>query len=331
MEEFNQKEKSIKEEMKQKEETLRNELAKLNDIKQEIQIKSQGKGSSKKGALELTKGKKYAYVYYSTDTVYIKTICVTFYRLLNDLGMDKSIDLVLLYSKENVPEDLIKKMNNVGVKTIDRENINIINHGYYKNVLLKMYAFELEEYDRIIYIDGDSIMLHNADELFNLPEEIELASPWAYWENEPCMNGQFLVIKPSKSLFENRIKKWLNNDKIKNTLQREIFDMDIINLEWEHREFLDNKQTCRILPEVLMLPSHYCIVERDFLREDHIQKLQKTHLKQGFDRLLEIGKVVHIKPWIITLSQETANPALKKIMDIWREGVQNVCTKWQIC
>ena len=75
--------------------------------------------------------------------------------------MNKEIDLVLIHSPE-MPKEVLDKLRKVGVKTFEKENINLItNSSYYKNVLLKLYVFELEGYDRIVYMDGDSIILQN--------------------------------------------------------------------------------------------------------------------------------------------------------------------------
>ena len=75
--------------------------------------------------------------------------------------MKKEIELVLIHSSD-IQEEVLSKLRKVGVKTIEKENINlIVGSSYYKNVLLKLYVFELEGYDRIVYMDGDSIILQN--------------------------------------------------------------------------------------------------------------------------------------------------------------------------
>ena len=159
-----------------------------------------------------------------------------------------------------------------------------------------------------------------------MPESVELASPWAYWEDEPCLNGQFLVIKPSKKLFEERIKPWLKDEKIRSQNFREIYDMDIVNKEWEHREFLNVKDKCRILPEVLMLPSHYCVLYRDFTDLSFQEKLKSTHFKNGKKGLLETARVVHVKPW---LGGQIGT--IPELVEIWKESLEKICKEWDIC
>jgi hypothetical protein len=159
-----------------------------------------------------------------------------------------------------------------------------------------------------------------------LPDDVELATPWAYWENEPCINGAFMVIKPSKKLFEERIKPWLNDQKIKNTFQREIFDMDIINMEWEHRGFLTNQASCRVMPEVLMLPSHYLVLDADFVEPEYSQKLNKTHHKNGKKGLFEMARVIHSKPWMAG-----AIAYIPGLPQLWLESKQKICKEWDIC
>ncbi|TVY16066.1 Glucose N-acetyltransferase 1 [Lachnellula arida] len=66
----------------------------------------------------------------------------------------------------------------------------------------KLLAFNLTDFDRVLAIDSDSVVLQNLDELFLLPEA-PLAMPFVYW-GEPQgwqFSSQMMLITPSADAF----------------------------------------------------------------------------------------------------------------------------------
>jgi len=68
---------------------------------------------------------------------------------------------------------------------------------------LKLWAYTLTEYDRVIHLDMDSIIYQNMDELYNTTYELQHTGDYNMAVRPvPPVQGGFLVIKPSKSRFE---------------------------------------------------------------------------------------------------------------------------------
>lgn len=75
----------------------------------------------------------------------------------------------------------------------------------------KFRIFELEEYEKVVYLDSDMIVMNNIDELFD-EEPIAACSDGYQFtgkkDNADCgCNSGLLVIKPDKTLFEKLIAK----------------------------------------------------------------------------------------------------------------------------
>ncbi|TVY23487.1 Glucose N-acetyltransferase [Lachnellula hyalina] len=87
----------------------------------------------------------------------------------------------------------------------------------------KLLAFNLTDFDRVLAIDSDSVVLQNLDELFLLPEG-PLAMPFVYW-GEPQgwqFSSQMMLITPSADAFS-KIEAAIQEAK------KDEYDMDIIN------------------------------------------------------------------------------------------------------
>lgn len=68
---------------------------------------------------------------------------------------------------------------------------------------LKLWAYTLTSYDRVIHLDMDSIVYQNMDELYNQPYELQYTGDYNMATRPvPPVQGGFLVIKPSLERFE---------------------------------------------------------------------------------------------------------------------------------
>lgn len=69
---------------------------------------------------------------------------------------------------------------------------------------LKMWAYTLTEYHRVVHLDMDSIVLKNLDELFSMDKELLYTGDYNMKGNAkyPPVQGGVLVIKPSMRTFE---------------------------------------------------------------------------------------------------------------------------------
>ena len=191
----------------------------------------------------------------------------------------------------------------------------------------KLKIFKLVNYDRIIFLDVDSLIMKSLDHLFFLPPQIEVAAPWAYWENEPCLTSALLVITPNVETYNRMVAHW--NGKIGTESGRHA-DMDILNREFEHR--LPNNKG-RLLPTTLMLPSQYLVLSSDLIYPEPFHNQ---------DSLFDTAYAFHFsaggKPWdsqspFATVSEKDKQLAHKHIYDIfnqWKSISGHVCTTTHI-
>ena len=69
---------------------------------------------------------------------------------------------------------------------------------------LKLWAYTLVDYHRVVHLDMDSIVFKNMDELFAIDKELLYAGDYNMQAGSPAVpvQGGFLVIKPSMARFE---------------------------------------------------------------------------------------------------------------------------------
>lgn len=159
--------------------------------------------------------KKFAYVQYATDLTYLQL------SLDNLISIDEPRgDLVVIYNEKL--QDLREftqihrraQSNGIILKPVSLLTNNEVN--IWHESFTKLHIFNLD-YDRIIYFDADSMLLNvhnltnkptNMNELFNIPWEIDIAMPQAYWLSDQQLTRKYPVeprsLLSTKHKFENR-------------------------------------------------------------------------------------------------------------------------------
>lgn len=188
---------------------------------------------------------KFAYLFFATSTQHACAV-ETMVRRLIELGSSSSVDFVCV-----VPNDKIRFANNRIQKIVHTETQ--VQNDYFKFAMLKLYGFTMYKYDRIIHMDADSYVQKNLDHLFLLPD-VPLAAPVANWENELCISGALLVIKPDRHTWQTKIQP-----SIASYARSGKSEMNLLNEVFEHRIGQN-----RILPELLILPSKYLTLSTEF-------------------------------------------------------------------
>lgn len=163
----------------------------------------------------------------------------------------------------------------------------------WKQPYSKFLAYNLTQYDRVIVLGTDSIVLNSMDELFFLPPT-PLAMPYVYWRKPAGwrFSNQIMVIQPSStdfSAFEKIIKK----------VNRGETDMDIVYK-------LYNNTALMRLPQ---RPYHILSEEFRLNENGHSRYLGTAKEKWEPGGILRETKLVHFfdppipEPWIA--SKET--------------------------
>jgi alpha-N-acetylglucosamine transferase len=186
----------------------------------------------------------YAYVFYASSPEYACSALVNIHRL-KALGVDDSIDFVVIYPKGTLEAVVLNRIEKLGAVPLQVEDMPRAqgHNGYYHYANVKLRVFQLYQYQRIIFLDSDTIILKSLDHLFLLPRGIGLAAPRVYWIKDQEFTSTMLVIEPSEEL-------WQKIDKELHPVKPDHFDMDILN------DALG--RDCLILPNIYgLLNSHW--------------------------------------------------------------------------
>ena len=174
----------------------------------------------------------------------------------------------------------------VKLQPVDVLHQNNSKESTWADSYTKLLAFNLTQFDRVLALDSDSVVLQNLDDIFLLPKA-PLAMPYVYW-GEPTgwsFSSQMLLITPSDSAFS-RISSAIEN------ASPDDYDMDILN-----SLFKDH---------ILRIPQRpYNLLSGEFRRKNHAQYL-RTHprassKKQKWDPdfILAEAKFLHFSDWPI--------------------------------
>ena len=153
----------------------------------------------------------------------------------------------------------------------------------------KFHAFTATEYDKVIFIDADIIVLKNLDHLFEKPHmtaalDGEIFSLWPTW---PHFNSGFMVIKPSLQ-FKEDMAHFIETVDLPAQFPEQICaDQDILNAlysDWVEKTELHLDKYHNVF-------SGYLLEQKDYLSENIVPYTHFLHF-------------VGIKPWQSTMYEE---------------------------
>ncbi|MDJ0814951.1 MAG: glycosyltransferase [Desulfobacterales bacterium] len=108
-----------------------------------------------------------------------------------------------------------KRLADLGIQLRDVEKIESVNAGVGENTprledflytYTKLYVFGYEEFDRIIFLDSDLIVVKCIDHLFDdVSSDFAACACTPYWED--IFNSGVMVLRPKRSLFNDIIAK----------------------------------------------------------------------------------------------------------------------------
>lgn len=92
---------------------------------------------------------------------------------------------------------------------VDTTKYNVApGYEHWNNTLDKLYVFSLTDYDKVIFLDSDMMVVRNIDHLFDMPH---MSAVVADVFNEPDLrqlNSGMIVIEPNKRDFEGMVNLW---------------------------------------------------------------------------------------------------------------------------
>lgn len=151
-----------------------------------------------------------------------------------------------------LPMDSAKKrrLESMGIECIDCDVIPNPNDDFdkrFSKIYSKLSVFRLVEYEKVIFIDADILLLGNIDELFRIDSDFAAAPDHGFSRNSDRLNSGLFLLKPSMKTFDDMMEKfsevgsydgsdqgflnqyfedrWLSLDPSFNTLKR-VFEVD---------------------------------------------------------------------------------------------------------
>ncbi|PMD34160.1 glycosyltransferase family 8 protein [Hyaloscypha variabilis F] len=174
----------------------------------------------------------------------------------------------------------------VKLQPVDVLHQNNTKEATWADSYTKLLAFNLTQFDRVLVLDSDAVVLQNLDEIF-LFQKAPIAMPYVYW-GEPTgwsFSSQMLLITPSASSFD-KISAAVEGAK------SDEYDMDILNSLFKDR--------------ILRIPQRpYNLLTGEFRRRNHAHYLRSHPLsanrgqKWDPDFILGEAKFMHFSDWPI--------------------------------
>ncbi|KAJ5768783.1 Glucose N-acetyltransferase 1 [Penicillium odoratum] len=247
---------------------------------------------------------RYAYTSYATSETYLCN-CVMVFEALHRFG--SRAERVLFYPQEwdLVVENDVDRISqllllardayNVDLRPVVVENIRVdakvAQHGYaeagWDTSTIKLNAFGLLQYDRVIHLDSDMTLLQHMDELFFLPKA-QIAMPRAYWllPEVHTLSSLMAVIEPSfreYTTLREFIQPALAGQRDMNQTDHR-YDMEVLN--------------DRYGDSALVLPHRqYGLLSGEFRNKDHSRYLGSSEEEWNPDKVLAEAKFVHFSDW----------------------------------
>lgn len=124
-----------------------------------------------------------AIAFYAARDEYMCSTIINVARL-EWLGTDPSIDRIVIIPKTYTPKERhLAALKACSVHIVEAPALTGPDNDtelFYRDCMAKLFIFSLADYQRIVYMDADSIVRRNLDWMFDLPE-VDVAAPRAYW------------------------------------------------------------------------------------------------------------------------------------------------------
>lgn len=181
---------------------------------------------------------KFAYIFYATNDESACNVLIVSDKL-KTLGQDPSISTLVIYPGGSYT----KKFTDRNIIVIQTPVWERSGDPTWRYSTTKLKVFDYYGFERVVYLDSDSMPIANLDHLFLLPPG-ELYAPRAFWLTQPFFSSTLMVIMPVKERFIEITHAYFSKS--------HGFDMDILNDIFKH--------------EVNFLPNSYVVPNGRFRR-----------------------------------------------------------------
>eukprot|EP01133_Synstelium_polycarpum_P016879 gene16879-20071_t len=253
-------------------------------------------------AVEETKHNKLAYVMYATDDDRLCSATISAGRIAK--WQPRGVDIVVLLL-EGLTYDIdavknLQCMRNVIVKTVENLYVpgQMTNWGMTWN---RYHAFNMTQYQRVLYLDTDVYLLKSLESLFELPSARIVLSQF-YWKPFLLPNSMLMLIEPNTTDFNNLMEISMSNHK---------YSSDVI------AAYINYKDT--------VLSGMYALLQGEFATDQ--KQYFGSDLQATWDAATNFNFATY-SPWSVTPNDTritTHGPLFEKTFTVWFEGRANYC------
>lgn len=224
---------------------------------------------------------KYSYVTTLLNDRFYPGLCALSYSL-KKVNTQYPLTVVV---PVDMPEHTKQRIADLGLPIIEATGITVDDDLLAANpekrwnlTLFKLNIFKLTQFDKIVFLDLDMIVMGNLDHLFEYPHLSAVAAGQCKVKSWTALNSGILVIAPNVSDYEGLVGCCSEVCRVRLEKGLGFGDQDVINYyypDWEKQAHLHLSEAYNCIP--------ICI---DILRKKH-----------GFDYIKVIHFCEPIKPW----------------------------------
>ena len=176
---------------------------------------------------------KYGYVTLLSSATYLPGV-IALARSLRETGTKIFFECVC---SKNINAEVIDTLHYHKIKTHQLEysvvdNLPISNspeYSHWNYTFDKLFLWDMKEYDKIVFLDSDMLILSNIDYLFEYPDFSACRAGFFLNSTWTRLNSGLMVIVPNTETYEG-LKKQLSNTILKYTKEgKNVGDQDVIN------------------------------------------------------------------------------------------------------
>lgn len=125
------------------------------------------------------------------------------YQSLKDVQSNFPFHVAVTENLSSYTYDILKSYNIPTVNVQRRDSPKMPPFNKWRASYTKLEIFKLVQYEKIVYLDADMIILHNIDHLFDSPHMSAVASGcWSKHVSKFNFNSGLLVIVPSLDIYD---------------------------------------------------------------------------------------------------------------------------------
>lgn len=302
-------------------------------IRPRLQRPSAGQSAFSVNLPRWTSKNKRAFVFYMTEKALFEMECALHVQVaaLKKVGIGTATDIVVLSNAGSLDE-AHPALKGVHVVSVPQP---IVRGAFqWEDSFTKLFWATLVQYEVLVYLDLDVLILRSLDELFAaapLPST-HLAAPRAYWRRQPLFqSGGPVVVRPSHREFARHYESLLyggtsNSRHDAVPVSAEVGKSFDSEMDWINVEFRDS---------AVLLDGFYALLVAEWIPRDsafgHFGRL----LNASSAEVLAQARVVHFiaehKPWKTTRERlketyPTAPAELFQVFERWWALRDEVCT-----